>query len=168
MRSSDPAARPRIFSNFLATDFDFGQMRKSVRLGRHVAAQRAHENRGHAFYDSKKYEAVVKDYGTIVRLRPLHATGYNRGLVRSVRKDYGPAIPDFKKVIDLKSRYYEAHNSLALIYVAQKKYDLAIQEFTEAVRATANSWMRSGIAQTHSPRTSNMRRRLPITQARSS
>ncbi|MCP5082810.1 MAG: choline dehydrogenase [Alphaproteobacteria bacterium] len=46
LRSGDPSAAPRIFSNFLATDFDLSQMRKSVELGRHIAAQKSHDELG--------------------------------------------------------------------------------------------------------------------------
>lgn len=46
LRSGDPSAAPRIFSNFLATDFDLNQMRKSVELGRYIAAQKSHEGLG--------------------------------------------------------------------------------------------------------------------------
>jgi choline dehydrogenase len=42
LRSSDPAAPPRIFSNFLATDYDLNLMRRSVEMGRELAAQRVY------------------------------------------------------------------------------------------------------------------------------
>ncbi len=44
--SADPRERPRILSNFLATDHDLNQMRKSVEMGRHVASQQAHSGLG--------------------------------------------------------------------------------------------------------------------------
>ncbi len=46
LRSADPAAPPRIFSNFLATDFDLNQMRKAVELGRYIASQKSHRGLG--------------------------------------------------------------------------------------------------------------------------
>ena len=46
LRSAEPSAAPRVFSNFLATDFDLNQMRKSVELGRYIAAQKSHDGLG--------------------------------------------------------------------------------------------------------------------------
>lgn len=46
LRSGDPSDAPRIFSNFLATDFDLNQMRKSIELGRFIAAQKSHDQLG--------------------------------------------------------------------------------------------------------------------------
>jgi choline dehydrogenase len=42
LRSADPAAAPRIFSNFLATDYDLNLMRRSIEMGRDLAAQPVH------------------------------------------------------------------------------------------------------------------------------
>ncbi len=43
LRSADPALPPRILSNFLDTDADRALMRRSVRMGREVAGQRAYD-----------------------------------------------------------------------------------------------------------------------------
>jgi choline dehydrogenase len=43
LRSADPAAPPRILTNFFATDADRALMRRSVRMGREVAGQRAYD-----------------------------------------------------------------------------------------------------------------------------
>ncbi|NNF77076.1 MAG: choline dehydrogenase, partial [Rhizobiales bacterium] len=51
LRSGDPSAAPRIFSNFLATDFDLNQMRKSVELGRVIAAQKSHDGLGMSAFE---------------------------------------------------------------------------------------------------------------------
>ena len=42
LRSADPADPPRILSNFLATDYDVRLMRRSVEIGRELAAQPAY------------------------------------------------------------------------------------------------------------------------------
>jgi choline dehydrogenase len=46
LRSADPADAPRIKSNFLTTDYDLNQMRHALRIGRELAAQRAHDYLG--------------------------------------------------------------------------------------------------------------------------
>lgn len=46
LSSRDPSAAPRIFSNFLSTDYDMNQMRHSIRIGRELVAQRAHNGLG--------------------------------------------------------------------------------------------------------------------------
>jgi choline dehydrogenase len=46
LASPDPRATPRILSNFLSTDYDLNQMLKSVEMGRHIAAQKAHDGLG--------------------------------------------------------------------------------------------------------------------------
>lgn len=46
LASTDPRARPRILSNFLSTDYDLNQMRKSVEMGRYIASQQAHAGLG--------------------------------------------------------------------------------------------------------------------------
>ena len=46
LRSDDPAEAPRIWSNFLTTDIDLDLMRRSVELGRQIAAQPCYAHLG--------------------------------------------------------------------------------------------------------------------------
>ena len=46
LRSDKPDDKPRILSNFLATDYDLDLMRRSLEIGREIAAQPAHQAHG--------------------------------------------------------------------------------------------------------------------------
>ena len=46
LRSTDPTSKPRILSNMLSTDYDLCLMRDAVRIGRHIASQRAYSTLG--------------------------------------------------------------------------------------------------------------------------
>ncbi|NWD25700.1 choline dehydrogenase [Pseudomonas yamanorum] len=46
LRTNDPADAPRIFSNMLSTDHDMNQMRHTIRIGRDLVRQRAHNGLG--------------------------------------------------------------------------------------------------------------------------
>jgi choline dehydrogenase len=46
LASSKPADAPRILSNFLSTDHDYHLLKRSVEIGREVAAQRSHDGLG--------------------------------------------------------------------------------------------------------------------------
>jgi choline dehydrogenase len=46
LASSKAADKPRILSNFLSTDYDWNLMRRSIEMGRDVAAQKAHNGLG--------------------------------------------------------------------------------------------------------------------------
>ncbi|CAJ0557585.1 unnamed protein product, partial [Mesorhabditis spiculigera] len=46
LRSDDPKAAPRIMSNLLSTDYDMNQMRHTIRIGREITQQRAHNGLG--------------------------------------------------------------------------------------------------------------------------
>ncbi|MFQ5655947.1 MAG: tetratricopeptide repeat protein [Candidatus Methylomirabilales bacterium] len=49
------------------------------------------------------------------------------------------AIQEYKRALDIRSDYEEAHNSLGLLYLRMGKMDLAIEELSEATRLSPNT-----------------------------
>jgi len=65
LRSADPTAPPRILSNFMATDHDLQQHRRSIEMGREIAAQRAFQALGAypiGLPDARGSRAEVDDF----------------------------------------------------------------------------------------------------------
>lgn len=64
---------------------------------------------------------------------------YEVSLPSSKRSSYDLAIEAYKKTIQLKSDFLEAHLSLGLLYHRKGKYELAAEKFCEVIRLNLNN-----------------------------
>lgn len=78
LRSTNPAEPPRILANLLSTDRDLANMRRSVEIGREIAAQSAHDWLGLKEIDpgpARQTKAEMDDYLRANVAGDFHLTG---------------------------------------------------------------------------------------------
>lgn len=63
-----------------------------------------------------------------------HFIYFNLGNIYEREGKFEEAIGQYKRALDIRIDYADAHNSLGLLYLRQGKMDLAIEELTEATR----------------------------------
>lgn len=66
---------------------------------------------------------------------PVSTPYYNLGLSLAALNDEAGAVEAFKKAIEIKSDYAEAHYNLGIIYSRAEKYPEAVAEFQQAIKA---------------------------------
>jgi tetratricopeptide (TPR) repeat protein/tRNA A-37 threonylcarbamoyl transferase component Bud32 len=88
-----------------------------------------------------QFEAAEADFQkaeTMLEGKPNDELRYillvNRGQLRSQRGRYDEAEADLLDAIRRNDRQYEAFSELAQVYQRQKKWDLAVEQFTHAIR----------------------------------
>ena len=79
-------------------------------------------------------------------------TYYNRGFAYSKNGEYGLAIADYTKAIELDPEHVKAYNNRGVAYREEAQYDLAIEDFNKAIQLKPNlaaSYVNRGIAYSH-------------------
>jgi tetratricopeptide (TPR) repeat protein len=99
-----------------------------------------YNNRGAVLADSSRNEEALKDFISLVELKPRYPNGWrNRGLIHERLKQYHEAIKAFTEAI----KYYpnDASNYLSrgTIYVNLNDFDNAIKDFTMVIKLNPNS-----------------------------
>jgi len=104
---------------------------KAIRKGTKSAD--TYNNRGLAFYNSKRYQPAIKDFSQAIRMNPKDATAYNnRGNTYYEMLKYEQAQADFNKSIELNPEYANAHLNRGLVYYQLDKNKLACADFAKA------------------------------------
>lgn len=109
-------------------------------IGSGYKAAILYNNRGAVLSDSSRNEEALKDFISLVELKPRYPNGWrNRGLVHERLKQYDEAIKSFTEAI----RYYpdDASNYLSrgTIYVNRNDFENAIKDFTRIIELNPNS-----------------------------
>jgi tetratricopeptide (TPR) repeat protein/tRNA A-37 threonylcarbamoyl transferase component Bud32 len=89
---------------------------------------------------TEQFEAAEADYRKALELlgqEPSEELRYvllvNRALMRSQRGKLDEAAADFAEAIRLEERYYNAWAGLAQVFQRQKRWDEAVEQFTQAI-----------------------------------
>jgi len=89
---------------------------------------------------AEQFEAAEADYREALELleqKPSAELRYvllvNRALMRSQRGKLEEAAADFAEAIRLEERYYNAWAGLAQVFQQQKRWDEAVEQFTQAI-----------------------------------
>ena len=92
-------------------------------------------NRAWFYYEQKEYNKSIVDYVRATELDPDDSENWRMlGYVyQNGIKDYEKALGYYEKSLEVDSTYVNSINSKALIYVEQKKYDLAIKEYSKGI-----------------------------------
>src|SRR5206468_9300764 len=61
----------------------------------------------------------------------------NRGLSYAAKQDYGSAIRDYSKAIELAPANVEPYFHRGYAYIRQRQYELAILDYSDAIRLDA-------------------------------
>ena len=88
-----------------------------------------------------QFAAAEADYQTALKLlddKPQDQLRYillvNRGQMRFLRGRLDEAVVDLQEAIARNDRQYEAFSGLGSVYLQQKKWDQAFEQFTQAIR----------------------------------
>lgn len=94
---------------------------------------KAHNNRGLAYYELKKYQQAIKDYDQAIKQDPSYVAALNnRGNSYYELAEYQRALTDFNRSLQLKPNYAKAHFNRGLVYYQLNKSDLACSDFKTA------------------------------------
>jgi len=93
----------------------------------------AHNNRGLAYHELKRYDKAIKDFSQAIELDPDHAAAYNnRGNSYYERNEYRLALADFNQSLQRKPNYAKAHLNRGLVYYQMDKTGKACSDFEKA------------------------------------
>jgi tetratricopeptide (TPR) repeat protein len=94
----------------------------------------AHLALGYAYStDEKSRQKALNSFVKASTIAPEDAEGYfGVGYTYRLMKQYGQAIPQLKKALELNPDYYEAHRELAYCYHSTGDTDQAIKEYNTA------------------------------------
>ncbi|MBQ6976188.1 MAG: tetratricopeptide repeat protein [Selenomonadaceae bacterium] len=95
-----------------------------------------------------KVDAALATYDKILKFRPNFEIGYyNRGRLKLAKKDFDGAIKDFKRALQIETRFVAAQNEIAIAHFRQGLYNEAWQDLQEAVKInTTNEIINSNYA----------------------
>lgn len=95
-----------------------------------------------------KSAEAIQTYDRILKITPKFETAYyNRGLLKLGRNDYNGAIADFKRALEVESRFVDAQNEIAIAHFRQGMYEEAWQDIQVAAKInTTNSIVNSNYA----------------------
>ncbi|MZH02314.1 MAG: tetratricopeptide repeat protein [Nitrospinae bacterium] len=115
----------------------------SYLLANHPKKAFALSSMGDHYRNSGQMQKAISSYLEALNIDPsLHETRNNLGLIYS-KDSPESAEQEFKMVLEQVPEYYPAHNNLGVLYMGQKKTDLAIQSFTKALN------IKPGYARSH-------------------
>lgn len=99
-------------------------------------------NRSDAFYIrgySKRFlcelDGAISDYSESIKCHPSSNAYINRGNIYSETYDWGKAIQDYKKALELFPGSPAAHTNLATLAFKKREFDLAVIEASEVIKA---------------------------------
>ncbi|MEO2019908.1 MAG: tetratricopeptide repeat protein [Fuerstiella sp.] len=109
-------------------DFD-----QALKLNPEFAA--AWNNRGLVHLANQDYKSAVADFDKAATIDGEYADALNnRGFARFKMGQLSEALSDLKLTVELKPNYTTAWNNCGLVYMQQKKYALAVDAFSQAIR----------------------------------
>jgi Tfp pilus assembly protein PilF len=82
---------------------------------------------------SEKRVTTPQSASKAIEANPLDADAYfERAKSEKIAKDYGSAVRDLEKTIELRPEYYEAHMYLAYLYADMRNFKQALVEYDKA------------------------------------
>jgi len=96
----------------------------------------AYENRGFAYMTQKDYQNALKDFNKAIEINPDSALTFARrgSVYRALGNQLWQALDDLNSAIQLDATNANYFYSRALIQVARKDFDKAIDDFSETLR----------------------------------
>ena len=94
-----------------------------------------------------KLDAALKTYDNLLRFDPNFETGfYNRGRLKLLHNDFEGAIQDFKRTLQIETRFVDAQNEIALAHFKQGLYEDALNDLQVAMKInTTNDIVKSNL-----------------------
>jgi len=95
-----------------------------------------------------KLDAALKTYDQLLKFRPNFETGYyNRGRIKLLQNDFDGAVKDFKRALQIETRFVDALNEIAVAHFKQGLYDDALNDLQEAAKMnTTNEIVKANLA----------------------
>lgn len=91
-------------------------------------------NRGRVYTALNDLPSALKDYDRSIKADPDFAMAYsNRGMTRGDLGQLDDGIKDLQRASELAPKLPDSHNNLGMIYVKQKKWQSALDEFSKAI-----------------------------------
>lgn len=86
-------------------------------------------------YLRQNLEEKILAYDRAISLKPDYADAYyNRGITKSLLKQYDSAIADYDKVIRLRPDHFNAYNARGIAKYLLNRHEEAIADYNEAIR----------------------------------
>ncbi len=129
----------------LKTNLQAGIWKDNITFWNYVISKnnyipRAHNHRGVALVDKKRYDSAIADFSQAIKLLPNYAKAYcNRGDVYALMGKRDLALQDLTKALEIDPFYARAYSSRGILYSKMNSYDLAIQDFTQALKIDPKS-----------------------------
>jgi tetratricopeptide (TPR) repeat protein len=100
----------------------------------------SHSAKALSYYNEKKYEEAIEEYGQALLLKPDYVSAHNgRANVWYSKGDYEKAIADYTVVIKLDAKYFWGYLNRANAFRLKGDYDKAIDDFNEALKLDPNN-----------------------------
>ncbi|MDR4508429.1 MAG: tetratricopeptide repeat protein [Candidatus Brocadiaceae bacterium] len=94
-----------------------------------------HHNLGMAYQQKGMQEEALEEYYRVLAVNPDSAITYNNmGNILVSRGNIDGGILKFKKAIELKRKYYDAHFNLGIAYFRKKELEASMNEFKLAIQ----------------------------------
>jgi len=99
-----------------------------------------YNNRGAVLSDSSRNEEALKDFSSLVELKPRYPNGWrNKGLVQVRLKYKEEAIISFTRAIENSQTDPSNYLSRGTIYVEKNEFENAIKDFSKIIEMNSNS-----------------------------
>ncbi|MFT4646587.1 MAG: tetratricopeptide (TPR) repeat protein [Planctomycetota bacterium] len=123
--------------------YDNGQYQEAIDLySKHIRSHNngnTHFNRALAYYKLGMNAEAIEDYTIVINQDPTDFEAWhNRGLAYYDQGDLKKSFFDSKKTISLNPEYEKAYNTIGLCYSSWKKYQEAIESYTQGIELTKN------------------------------
>ena len=95
-----------------------------------------------------KIDAALQTYDKLLRYSPNFETGYyNRGRLKLMKNDFDGAVKDFKRALQIETRFVDAQNEIAIAHFKQGLYEEALNDLQVAAQInTTNDIVNSNLA----------------------
>jgi len=102
--------------------------------------QRAHFNRGLAYYHRGQLEESIAEYQKAIQINPNFAQARNNlGSVYYNQSKLEEAIVQYQRAITINPNYAKAHYNLGVVYHQQGKLEEAIAQYQQAIATNPNN-----------------------------
>ena len=99
-----------------------------------------YNNRGAVLSDSSKNEEALKDFASLVELKPKYPNGWrNKGLIHQRMKQNDEAIKSFSESLKQSPSDTKTYLSRGSVFVEQKDFDGALKDFSKMIELDSNS-----------------------------
>lgn len=84
----------------------------------------------------RDYDAAVQEYSRVAELKPEFAEAYNNlGVALKKTGDLEQAVVNFNRALELRAGYGEARSNRGWVYVEQKRWREAREDFEQALKS---------------------------------